>query len=134
MLFRSELKRQYERQRQEAEAKAAAAEARRAAEVEAVKAQLARERALMQKENDRQEQIERHRRRLYPDYYETREQPATRRSTAVPPPDRAVAAPPPVQPPAVKKPAPALSEIKPLTYFNVDNEDDVPFLMELPPK
>ena len=123
----AELKIQYERQRKEAEAQAAAAEVRRAAEVEAIKAELAKERIRIQQENVRQNQIERHRRRLYPEYYESREpQPVQR------PAQPASCSPAPV--PAAKKQSPPLSEIKPLTYFNVDDENDVPFLMELPPK
>jgi Skp family chaperone for outer membrane proteins len=127
---REEMKAALEKQRLEAEARVAASEAKRKAELEAAKEQLERERRLTKKENERQEEILRHRRRLYPEYYNA----AVDR--AIVPVERVAVSPPPSPPPssrsspAPQKPAPSLSEIKPLTYFNIDDEDEVPFIIE----
>jgi hypothetical protein len=123
---REEMKAALEKQRIEAEARVAASEAKRKAELEAAKEQLERERLLTKKENERQEEILRHRRRLYPEYYGE----AVER-TVVPVERVAVSPPPSPRPsPTTRKPAPSLSEIKPLTYFNIDDEDEVPFIIE----
>lgn len=144
---RAEMKAAWEAERKQAEAKAAEAEAKRMAEIEAAKVELERERLRAKKENDRQELIRQHRRRLYPEYYgETPSRmPATPSPQYEPPamlevppqPSQKATPATPVQkarpaavPPPVKKPAPALSDIKPLTYFNVDDEDDVPFIID----
>ena len=144
-----------ERLQKEAEARAAAREKAREAEMRKAQAELEKERARVQRENDRQAEIERHRRRLYPEYYRSQEQPAK----PVPPPPSAPAlkrpaavqtispsSPPPAPassstakaPKASTTPAspraPSLSDIKPVTYFNTDDDDGVPFLLETPQK
>ena len=146
----------YESQRKEAEAKAAARELARDEEIRKAKLELEKERARAKKENDRQAEIERHRRRLYPDYYRVQPESAddyvTPRPTvqsprsAAPAPQRKPA-PSQVQPqpspapkpsakpapkPAEKKTTSPLSTIKPVTYFNLE-DDGVPFLLETPP-
>ena len=160
------MKAMYEKQQKEAEEKAREAEAKAAArektrdeELRKAKAELEKERLRAKKENDRQAEIERHRRRLYPDYYNIPEQAtlppqkaaplsapqATRQQ--VPPPSPSVSIPAPRQSPAktAQKPVEnktpksaaaskhnALSDIKPVSYFNVDDDDGVPFLLETP--
>ena len=162
-LQRKEAEAKYEKQQKEAEAKAAARELARDEEIRKAKLELEKERARAKKENDRQAEIERHRRRLYPDYY--RMQPESADDYAAP----VVKQAPVTQPPAVKVPAPApqpkpapsqvktspapkpsekpapvsapkpdekkakspLSTIKPVTYFNLE-DDGVPFLLETP--
>ena len=124
------MKAAYEKQQKEAEAKAAAQEAARNEEMRRVRAELEQERARVKKENDRQEAIERHRRRLYPEFYQQTE-------TVPTVPAAAPKAPSSLQQPAAavppqKKPAPSLSTIKPVTYFNLDDEESVPFLLETP--
>ena len=121
------MKAAYEKQQKEAEAKAAAREAARDAELKKAREDLERERARTKKENDRQEAIERHRRRLYPDYYAT--QPPSETPKAPQPKTS------PSPAPAANKPSPSpLSTIKPVTYFNMDDDDDVPFILETPSK
>ena len=170
---RKESAARYEKQQKEAEAKAAARELARDEEIRKAKLELEKERARAKKENDRQAEIERQRRRLYPDYY--RMQPESADDYATPQPTIQAprpAAPAPVvkHPPAVRdiapapqpKPAPShvqpspaqktsvipapekatpkpeekkatspLSTIKPVTYFNLE-DDGVPFLLETP--
>jgi len=158
--------REAERLRKEAEAKAAARELARDEEIRKAKLELEKERARIKKENDRQAEIERHRRRLYPEYYRT--QPESPDDYAVPPPTvkpnpqtapepvrqvpaaapapqpkpaqipkpAATKSPPAGPPPAEVKPAEKksvspLSTIKPVTYFDLD-DDSVPFLLETP--
>ena len=141
------MKAAYEKRQKEAEAHAAAREAARDAELKKAREELERERARAKKENDRQEAIERHRRRLYPDYYavpplpETPSQPKAKSPSPAPAAKPvASAAKPPAPAPsaatsAAKKPAPpSLSTIKPVTYFNMDDDDGVPFLLETPSK
>lgn len=149
---RAELKASYEKQQQESAAKAAANEAARVEEMKKVKAELEKERAKIKKENERQEAIERHRRRLYPDYYRLDQNPPptipaaepARRPTQQPQPARQPAQPnlnsgakprqqqPSAQIPEKKKSPSSLSTIKPVTYFNMDDDDDVPFILETP--
>ena len=146
----------YEMQRKEAEAKAAARELARDEEIRKAKLELEKERARAKKENDRQAEIERQRRRLYPDYY--RMQPESADDYATPPPslrtpssrqNPSQAKPSPAaqqaEKPAPVKPAPVktapkqaekkidspLSSMKPVTYFNLE-DDGVPFLLETP--
>lgn len=149
------MKEAYERQRKEAEKqqketqeKSAAREAARDAELRKVRAELEKERERAKKENDRQEAIERHRRRLYPDYYRLPSQPESippaspqaSMTTTTPKPAPQSQSPStarPVTPPAPVAPAAAttakpLSTIKPVTYFNVDDDDGVPFILETP--
>ena len=135
------MKASYEKQQKEAEAKAAAQEAARNEEMRKVRAELEKERERAKKENDRQEAIERHRRRLYPDYYRLPDTAPTQ-PAATPAPSTPAPAPTaqkaPSQPtstsPATpqKKPESPLSKIKPVTYFNMDDEESVPFLLETP--
>ena len=148
----AEMKASYEKQQREAAVKTAAAEAARAEELKKVKAELEKERAKIQKENERQEAIERHRRRLYPDYYRIEQNPAPPSAPAAPV-QATVPQPPPARPPArqsidnsakprrqqqssnpppAKKSPSSLSSIKPVTYFNMDDEDGVPFILETP--
>lgn len=139
------MKSAYEKQQKEAEAKAkeleakfAEKEAARVEELRKARAELDKERARAKKANDRQEEIERQRRRLYPDYYRM-QPPSQPASDAVLPPPAAVPAarpavkPKPSKPKAEAKPAPDLSTLKPVTYFNMDDEDGVPFILETPP-
>ena len=153
---RKEAEEKYERLRKEDETKAAARELARDEEIRKAKIELEKERARVKKENDRQAEIERQRRRLYPEYYRTH--PESADDYAVPPPtvkqaaqstslpakqvpaatpapaatQTPSAAPPSAEvKPAGKKTASPLSTIKPVTYFNLD-EDSVPFLLETP--
>ena len=177
---RKEAAANYEKQQKEAEAKAAARELARDEEIRKAKLELEKERARAKKENDRQAEIERQRRRLYPDYYRMQPESADDYVTPPPPvqaprpaapapvvkqapagkpaPPRTVPPPAPhpkpapsqVQPPPAPKPSvtPApekaapkpdekkeatspLSTIKPVTYFNLE-DDGVPFLLETP--
>lgn len=144
-----------ERLQKEAEARAAAKEKAREAEMQKARAELEKERARVQRENDRQAEIERHRRRLYPEYYRSQEQAdkpvpppsvtrqPTRTQSTPPSPAQApapVARPAATAPKATPQPAqatkkaPSLSDIKPVTYFNTDDDDGVPFLLETPQK
>lgn len=131
-----------ETQRKETEEKVAAREAARDAELRKVRAELEKERERTKKENDRQEAIERHRRRLYPDYYRLPSQPESVPQTFTP---ATASKPPPSQPKAPSSALPAtpstppststekpLSKIKPITYFNLDDDDGVPFILETP--
>ena len=132
------MKADYEKQSKEAEAKAAAREAACDAELKKAREELERERARTKKENDRQEAIERHRRRLYPDYYAVpslSETPKATQQKAMPPSSAPAATPAPAAAPEVRKPVPSpLSTIKPVTYFNMDDDEGVPFLLETPSK
>lgn len=143
------MKAAYEKRQKEADAKAAAREAARDAELKKAREELERERARTKKENDRQEAIERHRRRLYPDYYavpplpETPKAPQPKATSPSPAPaakpvasaTKPAGSAPAAAAPAAKKPAPPpLSTIKPVTYFNMDDDDGVPFLLETPSK
>ena len=145
----AEMKATYEKQRA-AEAKAEALEAARNEELRKARQELEKERERAKRENERQAEIERHLRRLYPDYY-------NRQAIPEPPPSVAPAKPKPApaqarpSPPANPPPKPsatssgtvkaappakksALSTLKPVTYFNTDDDDAVPFLLETPQK
>lgn len=130
----------YEKRQKEAEAKANARNKERDEEIRKAKEALEKERLRLKKENDRQAEIERHRRRLYPDYYKLPEQsdvaPRPVASTVPKIPQQQPSAPPsaPVARNAEAKKVPKLSTIKPVTYFNVDDDDGVPFLLESPRK
>lgn len=138
-----------ETQRKEAEEKAAAREAAHDAELRKVRAELEKERERTKKENDRQEAIERHRRRLYPDYYRIPVQPEPAQPAS--PPQATLPKPSAKQTPEPSAPshsaarpaltaapttpsASPLSAIKPVTYFNMDDDDEVPFILETPKK
>jgi hypothetical protein len=144
----SEMKLALEKQRKDAEDRAAAAKQAHAEDLARVKAQFEKERAKVQKEADKKAQIERHRRRLYPDYYGT----DGNDDLPIPPPastfrrsaslqgaeeisekkqnhrDEA----PSTQTMQKREKASPLSALKPVTYFNVDDDDSVPFLLETP--
>jgi hypothetical protein len=141
----AEMKAAFEKQKQEAEEKAIAAERERKKELKRLQLELDAERAKA-KEADKKVEIERHRRRLYPDYYrlESGEDlpippPASSYSTKQKTPsiitestkDEVKAPPAPPPPPSQKKATP-LSSLKPVTYFNLDDDDSVPFLIETP--
>jgi hypothetical protein len=142
----AEMKAAFEKQKQEAEEKAAAAERERTEELKRIQLELATERAKAKKDADKKAEIERHRRRLYPDYYrlESGEDlplppPASSYNTKPKMPSIAAesskeegkAPPVPPAPPSQKKANP-LSSLKPVTYFNLDDNDSVPFLLETP--
>ena len=133
----AEMRAALEKQRKAEEAIAAEKEKKRAAEFRQMQAELAaeRERSRQEREKakkivDKQAEIERHRRRLYPEHYGDGKAKDT--SPAPKP-----AAPPSQPSPApVVKPAQAkvdpLAELKPVTYFNTDDDESVPFLIETP--
>lgn len=140
------MKAAFEKERQEAAAKAAEAERIRQQELRRLQEDLSKERAKAKAEAEKKAAIERHRRRLYPDYYRMesddglqipspastyRRQPkpampaeVSQESVSIP-----KSTPPPPPKPKAESP---LSTLKPVTYFNVDDEDDVPFLIETP--
>lgn len=133
------MKAAYEQQQKEAKALAEAREKARAEELEKARIELQRERAKAKKEADAQAAKERHLRRLYPDYYSQRDEAPSYHQ-----PSRKIDAPqnaPRERPapksanaqPSVKKQS-ALSDMKPVTYFNSDDDDGVPFLLETPQK
>ena len=142
----AEMKAALEKQKREAEEKVAVVERERTEELKRIQLELATERAKAKKESDKKAEIERHRRRLYPDYYrmESGEDlplppPASSYKTKRGAPSNAaesskdeVKVPPaPPSPPSQKKTNP-LSALKPVTYFNLDEDDSVPFLIETP--
>lgn len=135
------MKAAYEQQQKEAKAIADARDRERIAELEKARMELQRERAKAKKEADAQAAKERHLRRLYPEYYRQRDEeqypspsyqpqparqtqtlretpPATRRRSEV----------------TEQKPSSNLPDLKPVTYFNSDDDDEVPFLLETPKK
>lgn len=144
----AEMKAAFEKQKREAEEKAAAAERERTEELKRIQLELATERAKAKKEADKKAEIERHRRRLYPDYYRIesgedlplpspassykgqRSAPAFVAESSKE--ELSVRTPP--TPPAspLQKKASPLSALKPVTYFNLDDDDSVPFLIETP--
>ena len=143
----AEMKAALEKQKREADEKAAAVERERTQELKRFQMELAAERAKAKKEADKKAEIERHRRRLYPDYYrmETGEDlplppPASSYRTVRAEPsvaeesskkELAKTQPPPLSLPPQRKASP-LSSLKPVTYFNMDDDDSVPFLIETP--
>ncbi len=140
----AEMKAAFEKQRKDAERNAAEQERARNEEMTRIRAELAKERENAKREAKRKSEIERHRRRLYPDYYRMEEAsddlpippPASaykRRIQPVETPSSSHATVEGQLPHAQKrKPASPLSDIKPVTYFNVDDDDSVPFLIETP--
>jgi len=138
----AEMKAAFEKQREDAERNAAEQDRVRNEEMKRIRAELAKERDKARKEAEKKAEIERHRRRLYPDYYRMEE---SADDLPVPPPastfkrrTKLVESPSSshstverqVQP--QKKAASPLSAMKPVTYFNVDDDDSVPFLIETP--
>ena len=141
----AEMKAAFEKQRKDAEKKAAEIELARNEELKRIQAELAKERDRARKEAEKKAEIERHRRRLYPDYYRMESDDKLQ----IPPPAstyRQNAQPEPVEfsaskttpsqrtqlPQPRKKATTPLADLKPVTYFNVDDDDSVPFLLETP--
>lgn len=134
------MKTAYEQQQKEAKAIADARDRERVAELEKARKELQKERARAKKEADAQAAKERHLRRLYPEYYGQRDevypspaaqpQPSQQRQTLRE-----------TQPSAGvrsqasgQKPNAKIPDLKPVTYFNSDDDDEVPFLLETPKK
>lgn len=131
------MKSAYEKQQENAKALAEAKEKAQSEELRKAREELRRERELAKREADRQAEIERHRRRLYPDYYNAREE-APRPSRTVQPAEPIQREQPksrdikPSSTPKEKTSTPSLSDIKPITYFDSADDDGVPFLLETP--
>lgn len=138
----TEIKASFERQRKDAERIAIEKDRAHENELKRLQAELARERAKAKKAADMKAEIEKHRRRLYPDYYRMESDddlqlpppasynsrssmPAAPLSTQQFQPEKPASAP-------QRKAATPLSALKPVTYFNVDDDDSVPFLIETP--
>ena len=136
----AEMKASFEKQRKESERAALEKERVREEEFNRIRSELAKEREKAKKAADRKEEIEKHRRRLYPDYYRMESDddlPLPSPSTYQRPSSTQVVAPPSSQqvqlrPQPQKKANNPLSALKPVTYFNVDDDDSVPFLIETP--
>ena len=140
----SAIKEHYEKKQQEIEAQIAEKDATHKQEMERIRTELEKEHERKKKEIDRQEVIERHRRRLYPEYYN----PTTPYTSQMQMRTQDNPAPPPtnIKSPDTTPPKPSktlskkdkkfttnpLSDIKPVTYFNIDDEENVPFLIETP--
>ena len=143
----AEMKAAFAKQQKAAEEKALAAERLRTEELEKVRRDLAEQKAKAKKEAEKKLEIERHRRKLYPDYYRLEADDDLR----IPPPASSYKRshqdsesmadtttktltqkkqPPHI--PSQKKASTPLSDLKPVTYFNVDDDDSVPFLIETP--
>ena len=137
----AEMKAAFERQRKEAERVALEKERVNEEKMKLIQAELARERQKAKKDAEKKAEVEKHRRRLYPDYYRMESDaelpippPASsfkkqKIKLAESPSSRQVQS--EKQNPQPAK-ASALSELKPVTYFNVDDNDSVPFLLETP--
>ena len=140
----AEMKAAFEQQRKDAESKAAELERIREEELKRVQEELAKEREKAKKAADKKAEIERHRRRLYPDYYRMESDDELRLPppassykkqslpSVEPPSSRQIQPEKPKQASPQKKVSSPLSALKPVTYFNVDDDDSVPFLIETP--
>lgn len=136
----AEMKASFEKQRKESERAALEKERVREEEFNRIRSELAKEREKAKKAADRKEEIEKHRRRLYPDYYRMESDddlPLPPPSSYQRPSSTPVVVPPSSQqvqlrPQPQKKANNPLSALKPVTYFNVDDGDSVPFLIETP--
>ena len=134
----AEMKASFEKQRKESERTALEKDRVREEEFNRIRSELAKEREKAKKAADRKEEIEKHRRRLYPDYYRMESDddlPLPPPSTYQRPSSTSVVVPPSsqqVRPQPQKKANNPLSALKPVTYFNVDDGDSVPFLIETP--
>ena len=137
-----EMKAAFEKQRKEAERNAIEQERIRKEEIRRIQEELAKEREKARKDAEKQAEIERHRRRLYPDYYRM---PDSSENLPIPPPastfKRKILPESPSSTTGVKQQSSSLpqkkqvnplSTLKPVTYFNVDDDDSVPFLLETP--
>ena len=140
----AEIKSAFEKQREEAERKVIEINRLNEEKLNKVKAELAKEREKARKEAEKKAAIEQHRRRLYPDYYNmesTEDLPlpppasTVKRTTQPPRPSssRSSESMKDVLPPVQRdRKASPLSSLKPVSYFNIDDEDSVPFLLETP--
>lgn len=136
------MKTAYEQQQKEAKAIADARDRERVAELEKARKELQKERARAKKEADAQAAKERHLRRLYPEYYSQRDEAQYPPSPAAQPqPSQQRQTLRETQPSAGvrsqasgQKPNAKIPDLKPLTYFNNDDDDEVPFLLETPKK
>jgi hypothetical protein len=139
----AEMKAAFEQQRKEAERLALEKERINEEKLKKIQAELAMERQKAKKMADKKAEIEKHRRRLYPDYYRLE----TDAELPIPPPASSFKKQPipPAESPSSRQVQPEksntrptrpvstpLSELKPVTYFNVDDNDSVPFLLETP--
>ena len=136
----AEMKASFEKQRKESERAALEKERVREEEFNRIRSELAKEREKAKKATDRKEEIEKHRRRLYPDYYRMESDddlPLPPPSSYQRPSSTPVVVSPysqqvQLRPQPQKKANNPLSALKPVTYFNVDDGDSVPFLIETP--
>lgn len=133
------MKTAYEQQQKEAKAIADARDRERVAELEKARKELQKERARAKKEADAQAAKERHLRRLYPEYYSQRDE--VQSTAAQPQPSQQRQTLRETQPSAgvrsqasEQKPNAKIPDLKPVTYFNSDDDDEVPFLLETPKK
>ena len=139
----AQMKASFEQQQKEAERRAAEKDRVREEELKRIQAELLKERARAKKAADKKAEIEMHRRRLYPDYYRMESDG----ELPIPPPASSFKKQPipPAESPSSRQVQPEksntrptrpistpLSELKPVTYFNVDDNDSVPFLLETP--
>lgn len=142
----AEMKASFEKRQKEAERKALDLNRMHEEELERIQSELLKEREKNKKAAEKKAAIEQHRRRLYPDYYrmESVEDPplpppasAFRHTTAQPakPSSKKVSV-DVKQPPSPalqsKSTESPLSALKPVSYFNVGDDDSVPFLIETP--
>lgn len=135
------MKTAYEQQQKEAKAIADARDRERVAELEKARKELQKERARAKKEADAQAAKERHLRRLYPEYYSQRDEVQYPSPAAQPQPSQQRQTLRETQPLAgvrsqasEQKPNAKIPDLKPVTYFNSDDDDEVPFLLETPKK
>ena len=135
------MKTAYEQQQKEAKAIADARDRERVAELEKARKELQKERARAKKEADAQAAKERHLRRLYPEYYSQRGEAQYPSTAAQPQPSQQRQTLRETQPSAgvrsqasEQKPNAKIPDLKPVTYFNSDDDDEVPFLLETPKK
>lgn len=134
------MKTAYEQQQKEAKAIADARDRERVAELEKARKELQKERARAKKEAEAQIAKERHLRRLYPEYYSQRNeeqhpspayqsQPARQTQTSRETPPARMGSQETEQ-----KASQNMPDLKPVTYFNSDDDNEVPFLLETPKK
>jgi hypothetical protein len=139
----AEMKAAILKQQKESDEKTLAAERKHIEELNKVRQELANERAKIKKIADNKAEIERHRRRLYPDYYrlESDEKLPLPLPSSYDKPRTIEALPEtankndtvkPQSLPQRTRTVSPLSSLKPVTYFNLDDEDSVPFLIETP--
>lgn len=135
------MKTAYEQQQKEAKAIADARDRERVVELEKARKELQKERARAKKEADAQAAKERHLRRLYPEYYSQRGEAQYPSTAAQPQPSQQRQTLRETQPSAGvrsqasgQKPNAKILDLKPVTYFNSDDDDEVPFLLETPKK